>query len=292
MRPFGLLSPETVEEAAALLEEFGDEAVICAGGTELVLLLKFGLADPAVLVRLDRLGLDGIEQAEGLLRLGATVTHSGASGSSVVQAALPLVATALSNIANPRVRAVGTLGGNICFAEPHSDLSALFVLHEAVAVLSTGAEERRVEVGDFLTGTLSTSRRDEEVLVAVEVPHPPPRTAGGYARFVIGERPNVVVGCSLEVDPSGAISRARLVVGCAGPTPVRIPAAEDLLCGVAIDGKELDTAIPEAAATCAARCEAHDEDDLSGWYKRKLVQALSRRSVSSALERARELSVR
>lgn len=285
MRGFRLISPGSVEEASALLEEYGDAAAVCAGGTELIPLLKLGLAGPSLLVRLDLLGLQGIGQDDRLVRFGARVTHFEVSGSDVVKGRLPLISQTLAVIANPRVRAVGTLGGSLCFAEPHSDVSTLMLLHDAQVVLSTGRSERRLDLAHFVTGTLTTARHDDEILVAVEVPHPDPHLLTGYERFVIGERPNVAVGCTIDPrPPSGEIARARLVVGCAAPTPMRATEAEAILeGGVIVDDPSIDEAVLEAAESCATECEVYDEDDISAWYKRRLIRVMARRAISKAL---------
>lgn len=284
MKGFGLLSPDSVEEASSLLKTYGDAALVCAGGTELILLLKMGLASPSLLLRLDRLGLHEIEDDGTLVRFGAGVTHVRASASDAVHASLPLLSQTLAIIANPRVRACGTLGGSLCFAEPHSDVSTLLLLYDASVVLSTGSDERRVAMGDFVTGMLTTSRRDHEILTAIEVPRPHPGVEWGYARFVIGERPNVTVACTVEVQPSsGHITDARVVVGCAGPAPVRVPLAEETLNGVALDDPGISEVASAAGAACATECEVYDEEEISAWYKRKLVQVMARRVVAESL---------
>lgn len=277
---FDIVRPGSVEEASALLAERGPDAALYAGGTELLILMKDRLLEPALLVDLKAIpGLDGIAMDPGgrALRIGALARHRAIETSPLVREALPELAAVESQVANVRVRHAGTLGGNLCFAEPHSDPATLLVALDATFELASGAGRREVAAGEFFTGFLSTARGAEEIMTAVNVPLPAAGTRVVYERFKTHERPSASAAVAIGMD-GGAVSSARVVVGCVGETPLRIAGAEALLLGQALDADLID------AAAERAREEAEPTEDPfeSDGYKRHLAATLVRR----ALERA------
>jgi aerobic carbon-monoxide dehydrogenase medium subunit len=211
---FVLERPGSLEEALGLLD--GDSVVYC-GGTELLLAMKMGLLRPARLVDLKGLpGLSRIEVADGELRIGATVTHDGVARSLLVAEHAPFLAEVESRVGNARVRAQGSIGGNLCFQEPRSDVTtALYALDGKAELLSACGVTRLLPMEDFLLGPYWTAREDNELLVRVRIPLPAP--AGVYLKYQISERP--VVGVAAVRDPrSGGV---RLVVGAVTDAPQR-----------------------------------------------------------------------
>ena len=151
LRPFALYRPTTLPELAALLRKYGDEAALYAGGTELLLLMKEGLVRPRVLVDLKRVaGLGELAASDGAVNIGSTVQHRTVERSVVVGAHCPLVAGVARHVANARVRAAGTVGGNLAFADPHSDLATLFLVFDARVSLWSGDGEREALMEDVV----------------------------------------------------------------------------------------------------------------------------------------------
>ena len=184
LRPFELHRPSTVEGAVDLVARLGDEAAVYAGGTELLLLLKEGLLRVGHLVDVKRIaGLDAIAVDGDELSIGATVTHRAVERSPVVAARCPLVAQAARHVANVRVRNVGTVAGNLAFADPHSDVATLLVALD-------------------------------EIVTAVRFRPWPARTAAAYVKFGVHERPTLGVAVALVLDGGGTVMDARLAVGC------------------------------------------------------------------------------
>lgn len=282
LRPFDLHEPTTVAEASRLLARWGDEVAVYAGGTELLPVMKEGLAHYRHLVNIKTIpGLDAIAAGEGMLRIGALATHRQIERSPLVRAHAPLLSQVASGVANLRVRTVGTLGGNLCFAEPHSDPAAVLIAGGATCVLSRDGTERRVPVEAFFTGILQTVRLPDEVLVSVEVPAVGPGLGGAYHRFALHERPTAGVAAVLVVR-DGAITGARVVVGSVGPIPARVPEAE-----AALLGNPPEPAAFQAAALAAGR-HAEILEDLYGSveYKRHIVTVLARRALEEAAARS------
>src|SRR4029450_12622961 len=150
LRPFALHRPATVAEASEILAQEGRDAALYAGGTELLLILKEGLLRVNSLVDVKRLpGLADIRADDGHLLIGATVTHRTVEHAPEVHARCPLIARVARHVANVRVRSVGTVGGNLAFADPHSDLATAFLLFDATVRLATRAGERELALRDF-----------------------------------------------------------------------------------------------------------------------------------------------
>jgi carbon-monoxide dehydrogenase medium subunit len=155
IRPFDLRRPSALGEVGALLGEYGDAAALYAGGTELLLLMKEGFVRPRVLVDVKRVpGLDRVTAVAGGIEIGATASHRSVERSEAVRAHAPLVAGVARHVANVRVRSVGTVGGNLAFADPHSDLATLFLVFDARVVLWSLAGERELPLADFVLGPL------------------------------------------------------------------------------------------------------------------------------------------
>lgn len=286
LRPFEIHEPRTVEEASEMLARWGEAAAVYAGGTELLLLMKEGLAHFPHLVNLktvpdlDELRLNG---DGGALEIGALVTHRQLERSPLVRERAPLLAEVEGRVANARVRAVGTVGGNLCFAEPHSDPATLFLAWGATLELASARGVRRVALDDFLLGLLETDRRPDEVLTRIHLDLPPAGAGAAYERFGFHERPTATVAAVVRL-VDGRVAEARLVVGSVGPRPVRIPEAERLMVG---QFPEQDL-FAEAGERAARAVEVVDDPYGSAAYKRHLVSTLAVRALAAAAAASRE----
>ena len=235
LRPFRLHEPETVADAVGLLGQYGEEASLYAGGTELLLAMKEGLLRYGHLVNVKTVSaLAGLtyDEGAGVLRIGSGVTHRTLERSAIVAADFPLIAQTEGGVANVRVRNVGTIGGNLCFAEPHSDPGALFLLYNATVTAQGTSGPRSMPLSEFATGPFETSLEEGEVLTEITVPRLPAGMTGAYQKFGLHARPTVGVGVALRMDDAqGVVTEARVSVGSAGPKPVRVPQAEEALTG-------------------------------------------------------------
>lgn len=208
--PFSHQRPPTMEAA---LEAISEDAVPYAGGTELLLAMKAGLLRPDALIdvkRIDRMQL--IESDGDPVVIGGSVTHQQARRDAGIRSNLPVLADVLGKVGNPRVRAVGTLGGNLCFAEPKSDVATILIALGAHVALVSREGERHLDVEEFVIGPYTTTRDDGEILTEIRVPLE--RSRAVYMKYQTMERPTV--GVAGSVGPDGDV---RLVVGAVAGAP-------------------------------------------------------------------------
>jgi carbon-monoxide dehydrogenase medium subunit len=276
---FDLHRASSVEEATDLLGRFGDDAIPLAGGTELLLLLKLGFGAYGHLVDLRGIPeLTGISFEDGVVEIGAAVTHREIERSQVVRERIPALAEMERSVANIRVRTAGTLGGNLCFSDPHSDPATFLIAAGAAAVVRRGGEAPRLlPLEAFLRGPYETALAEGDLLISVRVPATPAGTGIAHRKLAFRERPAATVAVWVRA-LGGSVEEARVAVGSVGPVAVRASAAESLLVG---------RASPEEVAAAAAEdCRAVDDADGSEEYKRQLIRVLVGRALSDALQRA------
>ena len=280
LRRFRLEEPESVAEAAELLGRFGESAKVYAGGTELLLAMKEGLVQYERLINVKKLtGLSDVTSADGALVIGALCTHHQLENSLILKDKLPALTKLEQNVANVRVRQVGTIGGNICFAEPHADPGTLLIALGAKMIAEQSSSKREITAEDFFVDAYETALQADEVLTKIQVPIPAPNARSAYLKFGYLERPSV--GVAVAFNLNGGVSGVRIAVGCAGPAPRRVAEAEALL-----EGKSKDEALRHVAeAGAAAGRAAQAISDLHGSqeYKEHIVGVLLKRAFQSAL---------
>jgi len=281
--PFDLHRPQSLEEATELADRYGEDAAFYCGGTELLLLLKLGFASFGHLI--DLKGVDelaGVRAEDGCLVVGAAVTHRELERSQLVRERLPALAAMERRVANLRVREVGTLGGNLCFSDPHSDPATfLFALDAEVECRRGGEAARRIPITDFVAGPYQTALREGEVLTSVRIPELPPDAAVAHSKFAFHERPTATVACFARV-VEGEVAEARVAVGSVGARPVRVPAAEEMLTGA--PAEEISIGLLAEAGERAAEAAAPVDDATgSAEYKAQLVRVLVERTFRKAV---------
>ncbi len=282
--PFTVHRPESVGQASRLLADLGDDAAAYCGGTELLLAMKLGLASYEHLVDLKRVaGLRGIAAGpDGALRIGAATTHHEIETSAALRARYPELAAVISRVANVRVRSVGTLGGNLCFADPHSDPAPFLMAVDATLVCQRGSQVRRIPAADFPAGLYETALAPGELLTAVELPARPARTGLSHLRMKLTERPVVTVTALVTLGESGAVARARLIAGSVASVPFAADAAV-LVGAVPADFAVRADACAEGAA---AGCAPLPGGEASPDYLRHLVAVHARQALGEAFAAA------
>lgn len=274
--PFDLHRARSADDAHELLERYGEDAAVVCGGTELLLLLKLGFAAYGHLVDVKGIGeLGGIRAENGSLVIGATATHREIERSPLVLERLPALAAMEREVANIRVRNVGTLGGNLCFSDPHSDPATFLLALDAEIDCDAG----RMALSDFLVGPYETSLEHGQLLRSVRIPLPDPGTGIAHRKLSFHERPAATVAAAVQVD-RGTVVGACIAVGSVGARPVRVTAADEALIGK----PAADTAALAEAAMLAAEASGAVEDaNGSVEYKEQLVRVLVERCVTAAL---------
>lgn len=271
--------PESVSEVSELLGRFGDSAKIYAGGTELLLAMKEGLVEYERLINVKKLKCKDVTVANGALSMGALCTHRELETSRAINEKLPALAKLEHNVANVRVRQVGTIGGNICFAEPHADPGTLLIALGAKMLAEKSSSQREIEAEKFFVDAFETALEPDEVLTKIVVPVPSPTGRSAYLKFGYLERPSVGVGLAFNLN--GQVSSMRIAVGCAGPAPRRVEEAEALLEGKSREEAERNLA--QAGAIAGRAAQAITDLHGSQEYKEHIVGVLLKRAFLSAL---------
>ena len=283
LRRFRLEEPQSVGEVSELLGRFGDSAKLYAGGTELLLAMKEGLVHYECLVNVKGIeGLNEVKQHNGAIHIGALCTHHQLETSPILKQNLPALVKLEENVANVRVRQVGTLGGNLCFAEPHADPGTLLIALEASLTAEKSKGKREIPAKSFFVDAYETALEVDEVLTTIAVPIPAKLSGVCYMKFGYLERPSVGVAVvvNLNADRS-VIDDIKIAVGCAGPAPMRVPEAEALLKGKSLD--EATRNIVQAGETSGRASQAISDLHGAQDYKEHIVQVLLKRAFHSAL---------
>jgi carbon-monoxide dehydrogenase medium subunit len=281
LRRFRLEEPETVAEASELLSRFGDSAKVYAGGTELLLAMKEGLVQYERLVNIKKLShLRQVKTDDGMISIGALCTHHELETSPIVQQTLPALHNLERNVANVRVRQAGTLGGNLCFAEPHADPGTLLMALGATMVAERAAGRRDISAEDFFVDAYETALQEDELLTEIRFPAPGEHRRSAYLKFGYLERPSVGVAVAFNLN-AGGVSDVKVAVGCAGPAPRRVPEAEAVLNGKSRE--EADRNLAQAGELAGRASQAISDLHGSQDYKEHIVGVLLKRAFRSVL---------
>lgn len=288
MRAFEFLEPGSVGEATAMLAQHGEGARPLAGGTSLILLLRQRLADFTHLVHIGNLTeLRGIRVADdGSLRIGALTTHAELAAHPLIRSRYPVIAEMAVQVANPQIRNVATLGGNLCYADPASDSpTCLAALGARVRVLR-GREAREIELERFFRGYYETELGLGDIVTEVIVPPPSDARTAVYSRFITTPaegRPLVAVALCVMRSGLQQWQEVRLFLGAAVSAPLRATRAEQVL-----RGKRLTAEVLAEAAQCAALdIDPIDDFRASAAYRREVARIVVRRTLNRALEASR-----
>jgi carbon-monoxide dehydrogenase medium subunit len=286
VKNFDYLEPTTVAEACALLKRHGSEAKVFAGGAHVTILMKQGLYQPKALVNIKKIPeLRGIkfDAAEGLV-IGALVTHRELETSALIKDKLAVLCEAEREVANIRVRNMGTVGGNLASGEPLTDLSQIFIALDGKLRIAGPTGQRTLPIEELFVDFYTTSLAEDEIITQVVIPPLPPKSGIEYIRFSsssVVDKPSAGVAARLTLDQE-VVQIARIVLGCVGPTPARARTAEAL-----VTGKKLTPElIAEAGMIASQECSPTSDLRGSEWYKRAIVGTLVKRALTAAYQKA------
>jgi aerobic carbon-monoxide dehydrogenase medium subunit len=287
MKNFEYLEPTSVAEACALLKQNGGEAKIFAGGAHLTILMKQGLYQPRALINIKKIAeLKGIRCSDTELSIGALVTHRELETSALVRDKFSVLCEAEREVANIRVRHMGTIGGNLASGEPLTDLSQIFIALDGKVKIIGPNGERTLPVQELFLDFYTTSLADDEIITEVMIPLLPKKSGIEYQRFSsssVVDKPAAGVAVRLTLERGNeVIQLARVVLGCVGATPVRARGAEEILIGKRL---LLDSAI-EAGKAASQECDPITDLRGSAEYKRAIIGVLVKRAAVKAYERA------
>jgi carbon-monoxide dehydrogenase medium subunit len=283
---FSFVRPRSLDEAFEAFGATSGDAAWIAGGTELLQVMKMGLAQFSTLIDLKHIdGLRGVEPLpDGGLRIGATTTHRELERDPSVHERLPGLAALEAGVANLRVRNTGTIGGNLAFAEPHSDPATFLLACGATVTLAGPGGRRTLPIGEFVLGPLFTAREADEILVAIDVPPAPQGGGRAYEKIAFFERPAASVAVEIAVH-DGSIAAASVAVGSMTEVPELVPDAAATLVGLEARTEALADLGSRASAALGA-LDAVPDLNGSADYKRHLAGVLFTRAARRALTEA------
>jgi aerobic carbon-monoxide dehydrogenase medium subunit len=279
--------PTTIEEALSLLETAGDDAKILAGGQSLLVLLRLGLVAPDRLISLKRIPeLSSISETEdGGMTIGAMVTQVDLARNQTICTRYPALSEAARAVASPAVRRLGSLGGNLCHADPTGDPPAALIALGATLTIASTADTREVPVEEFFVDYMETAIEPHELLTEIRLPARPARSGSAYLKHHVRSIDTALVGVGIQLDTQDdgqTCRQARIGLVGVGVTPIRARAAES-----AVQGRTLDeTVLREAGEVAAGECEPLDDLEGSAWYRREMVKVLVQRAGATARSRA------
>lgn len=284
--PFEYFAPDSLEEALELKTKHGDEAKLLAGGQSLIPAMNFRVAQPTMLIDLNRISELRYIRKNGTLRIGAMTVQSQAEHDALVGKHTPLLHEAIPNIAHSQIRNRGTIGGSIAHADPASELPVVCIALNARMLAKNKAGERWIEAKDFFAGLFATALQTDELLVEIEFPDMPTHTGSAFMELArrSGDYAMAGVAALLTVDDAGNCKKAKLVYLNVGDGPVEATQA-----AASLEGKPPSAAVFKEAGVIASQSDMNPFGNLhaSADYQRHLSAVLTERALAKALERAR-----
>jgi aerobic carbon-monoxide dehydrogenase medium subunit len=282
---FEYCRPGTLPEAVALLEQHGDAAKILSGGQSLIPMMKVRLARPEYLIDINRIeGLQYIREQDGYLKIGALTREADLESSELIRTKYPIVLDTASMIADPQVRNLATIGGNLAHGDPANDHPATMLALGAEIIAVGPRGERKMPIKDFFLSVFTTALEPGDILTEIRIPISRGRSGGAYFKLErkVGDFATVGVAAQITVDRDGICREAGIGLTNVGATPLKANLAEDFL-----RGKALDEATIKQAGQLAAKA-AQPSSDLRGpaEYKISMVKELTKRALTRARERS------
>jgi carbon-monoxide dehydrogenase medium subunit len=283
---FDYLVANSTSEAVALLDQHGDDAKILAGGHSLIPMIRFRLANPSILIDINRIpDLEYIQETDGVLHIGALTREAELDTSSLIRERYPILLDTSMGVADPVVRNWATVGGNVAHADPANDHPATMLALGAEVVAVGPAGQRVIPIDEFFTDApFETTLHANEILTELRIPAPTERSGGAYCKLErkVGDYAIAGVAAYIKLDNDGHVDYAGIGLTNVGPTPIKARDAGQFLLGKTLD----DANIAQAASLAAAA--AHPTSDTRGpaEYKRAMVRTLAVRALRKALARA------
>jgi len=284
-RPFDYFSPRNLDEALECIQNAGPDSKILAGGQSLIPALKLKSISLKSVIDITGIkGLDYINREENVLKIGALTTTGSLERDPTVASSLPILKETASQIADPLVRNLGTIGGDLCHADSRNDLPAVMIALGASFVAACKGGKRSVGSDFFFLGASKTALRPDEILTEVDVPLRGEGGGSAYRKIKKDSGGFTIAGvaCSLTVADDGAISACRIALTAVGPKALRAVKAEQAIMGKIPDASIMD----EAAKLAVAASQPASDLSASEEYRRKVLDKLVKDAVEAAYKRA------
>jgi len=282
---FDYHSATSVDEAIALLQQYGDDAKLLAGGHSLLPMMKLRLAQPAHLVDLGKIsGLSYVREEQGAVAVGAMTTYRTIEQSAVLAKSFPGLVEGIGVIGDPQVRNRGTIGGSIAHSDPAADMPGIVLAFKADILVQGANGVRTIKADDFFTGMFETALQAGEIVTEIRFALPSGRTGSSYMKLENKASHYAVAGCAAVISLSGdgTCSAASIVITGAATSATRASTVE-----AALVGKKLDeAAVTEAASHAVEGLELVADIHGSKAYRGHMTSVMARRAIERALERA------
>ena len=284
--PFDYSSPSTLEEALALLEKHGDEAKILAGGHSLIPMMKLRFASPEHLIDINNIpGLSYIKEEDGLLKIGAMTREADLEHSDIIKKGYPIFTDASKLIADPQVRNMGTIGGNIAHGDAANDHPAVMIALNAKVEITGPEGPRLVSIDEFFYGFYMTAVQANEILTEIQIPSPSCAKCGNaYHKLErkVGDYATAGVAVHLEFDADNVCTYAGVGLTNVNPLPMRATRSQEALVGKKITDELIAEAAQYASEDCSPSADLRGSEE----YKRAMVAVITKRMLAKAMERA------
>ncbi|MGA3235794.1 MAG: xanthine dehydrogenase family protein subunit M [Bryobacteraceae bacterium] len=282
---FEYLRPATIPEAVSLLQLHGDDSKILSGGQSLIPMMKLRIARPAWLIDINHIpGLAYIREEGGYLKIGGLTREAELEESELIRSKFPILHDTSRVIADPQVRNLATIGGNLAHGDPANDHGATMLALEAVLIATGANGERSIPIQDFFLSIFTTALEHDEILTEIRIPIPAARSGGAYLKLErkVGDFATAAVAAQVTLDAGGACSKVGIGLTNVGPAPIKAGKAEAFLRGKKLDAQSI------AQTAQLAMDESDPSSDLRGpaEYKKGLVKELTKRALTRAAERA------
>jgi carbon-monoxide dehydrogenase medium subunit len=287
IKDFEYFAPKTLKEALTLIDKYQDEGKVIGGGQSLLILMRQGLVAPKYLISIKGLSeLSYIKDSKEGLKIGALTTHRAIEKSPVIKRKFGVLAEMEQRLASIQTRNWGTIGGNLCHADPAGDPMPVLIALKATLTTASLKGKRKMPVEDFSLDYFETALQPGELLTEIQLPPPSPRSGTAYTKFNIIESDLATVSAAVSVTlgaGDGVCQDARIALGASAPTPMRAKKAEAVLKGKKIT----DALLKEAGEAASTEAEPISDIQASEEYRRELVKILVRRVAKEALARAK-----
>jgi aerobic carbon-monoxide dehydrogenase medium subunit len=278
-------SPGSLSEAISLLNKYGDDAKILSGGHSLIPMMKLRLATPAYLIDINGIpGLSHIKEDNGVVRIGALVREAELEHSDLLAQHFPIFKDVTKLIADPQVRNMGTLGGNLAHGDAANDHPAVMLALRASVVI-TGAEgEREVPIDEFFYGFYMTAVQQGEILTEIRIPVPPKGTSSAYHKLErkVGDYATSGAAVQLTIGEMGVVTAAGIALTNVNAVPLRAVRSEEALVGKPLSEETIALAAQYASEDCSPSADLRGSEE----YKRHVTGVLVKRMIHKAAERA------
>ena len=282
---FNYDAPSTLNEAFALLQEYGDEAKILAGGHSLIPMMKLRFSSPTHLIDINNIpDLNHIKEADGQLKIGALVREVDLEDSDLINQKYHIFIDATKLIADPQVRNFGTIGGNIAHGDAANDHPAVMIALGAEVEISSPEGQRVVPIDEFFYGFYTTAVQHGEILTEIRVPAAAGKYGSAYYKVErkVGDYAAAGVATMVQIGEDGTCQKAGIGLTNVNPLPMRASRSEEVLVGSKLTDEVIEQAAKMAAEDCNPSADLRGDED----YKRHLVKVITKRMLKKAIERA------